>query len=249
MPYRFSLRLSPGVMKAHSWYSQNGADSTTPTMKLIFSRISAPPKTSVTSSSQSPLLPVPSARRSLSSPQYGARTNSPSPCSYHQKATAVPIRMNSSAMPTRLRSSRRWPIRLIVAAASRSGRRVRRELDRPAVVTGGRSTAVRSAALVRGAGLLGAGPGLGGAGLRRGGLGLVVDRPGGDRRCGRRQDLAGDRGGRGLVLGADVVVLHALHLALEDPERAAEGARGVRQLLVAEQQQDGEDDQADLRCA
>src|SRR4051812_24518509 len=33
-------------MNAHTWYSQNGADSTIPTMKLIFKRISAPPKTS-----------------------------------------------------------------------------------------------------------------------------------------------------------------------------------------------------------
>src|SRR3954449_297313 len=176
--------------------------------------------------------------------------NSPRPCSYHQKATAVPMSTNSSAIPTRLRSSRRWLIRLIVAAASRSGRRARRELDRPAVLTGGRSTAMGSATLVRGggAGLLGARPGLGVTGLRGGGLGLVVDRAGRGR-GGRRQDLAGDRGGRGLVLGGDVVVLHALHLALEDPERAAEGTRGVRQLLVTEQQQDGEDDQADLRCA
>src|SRR3954452_15919282 len=234
-------------MNFQTWYSQNGADSTTPTMKLIFSRISAPPKTSVTSSSQSPLLPVPRARRSLSSPQYGARMNSPRPCSYHQNATAVPISTNSRAMPTRLRSSRRWPIRVIVAASSRGRRRERRSRDRPAGVTGGTSPA-GSAAVVGGgrASLLGTRPGLGGARLRGAGLGLVVHRTRGDR---RGLDLPGHRGGLGLVLGADVVVLHALHLALEDPHRAAQRARGVRQLLVTEEQQDGQDDQADLRGA
>src|SRR4051812_4247286 len=175
---------------------------------------------------------------------------SPSPCSYHQNATAVPSSTNSSAIPTRLRSSRRWPIRVIVAAASRSGRRGRR--NRPAVLTGGISTVLWSALVIGGgrASLLGTRPGLDCAGLCGARLGLVVDGLGRHGRRGRgRDDLAGHRRGAGLVLGADVVVLHALHLALEDAQRAAHGTGGVGQLLVAEEQQDGEDDQADLHRA
>ena len=41
-------------MNAHSWYSQNGADSTTPARKATFSRMNTPPKTSVISSPQPP---------------------------------------------------------------------------------------------------------------------------------------------------------------------------------------------------
>src|SRR3954468_19013617 len=51
--------------------------------------------------------------------------NAPSPWSYHQKQNAVAIAMTSSTSAIRLRSSRRCAMRLIVAAASRGGRRLR----------------------------------------------------------------------------------------------------------------------------
>ena len=69
-----------------------------PAMKAIFSRMRAPPKTSVTRSLQSPLVaPVPNARLSAGIAQYGARMKAPSPWSYHQKQNAVATAMNSSA--------------------------------------------------------------------------------------------------------------------------------------------------------
>src|SRR3954469_5379947 len=237
-------------MNRQIWNSQNGADSAMPAMKATLSRISAPPNTSVTSSAQSPEVePVPRARLSAGIEQYGARMNAPRPWSYHQKQNAVAIPMTSSASATRLRSSRRCAIRLIVAAASRGGRR-----RRPGLLTVGPSPRERSAATVGHAGLLGAGPQLRGAGLGRPGLRLgglrrqlrgQVDR----RRGGRGHDRRGLGGVLGADVGAHVVVLHALHLALEDPQRAADRARRIGQLLVPEEQQDGEDDQDDLRGA
>src|SRR3954470_9078185 len=199
--------------------------------------MNTPPKTSVISSPQG--APVPPYRRLSGRLQYGARMKSPSPCSYHQNATAVPRISASSALATRLRSSLRCAMSVIVAAASRGGRRRRR--GRPPSVT------ERSEAAVGRAGLVGAGAQLRGPCLRSGGLGLGLGRgvDGRRRRADGRRDLA-DRGGGGGVLAADVVVLHALHLALEDPQRAAERAGCVGQLLVPEQQQDGQDDQADL---
>src|SRR4051812_39341553 len=111
-------------MNRQIWNSQNGAASTIPAMKAILSRIRAPPKTSVTSSAQSPVLePVPSARLSAGIEQYGARMNTPRPWSYHQKQNAVATRTTSNATATRLRNSRRCAIRLIVAAGSRGARR------------------------------------------------------------------------------------------------------------------------------
>src|SRR4051794_11595071 len=196
--------------------------------------MNTPPKTSVISSPQGASLPP--YRRLSGRLQYGARMKSPSPCSYHQNATAVPRSSASSALATRLRSSLRCAMSVIVAAASRGGRRRRR--GRPPSVT------ERSEAAGGRAGLVGAGAQLGGPCLRGGGLGLGL----GGGVHGRRRDLADRRGGGG-VLAADVVVLHALHLALEDPQRAAEGAGCVGQLLVPEEQQDGEDDQDDLRGA
>src|SRR4051812_15498501 len=234
-------------MNRQTWNSHNGAEITIPAMNAILSRISAPPKTSVTSSLQSPAdPPVPSARLSAGIEQYGARMKAPSPWSYHQKQNAVATTMNSSAIATRLRSSRRCAIRLIVAAASRGGRR-----RRPGLLTVGPSPGERSAATVGHVRLVGAGPQLGGAGLGRARLGLGgLGRELGGQVTGGRRGLRSDHGGgRGGVLPADVVVLHALHLALEDPQRAADRAGGVGQLLVPEEQQDGEDDQNDLRSA
>src|SRR3954454_12235520 len=200
--------------------------------------MNTPPKTSVISRPQGASLPP--YRRLSGRLQYGARMKSPSPCSYHQNATAVPRISASSALATRLRSSLRCAMSVIVAAASRGGRRRRR--GRPPSVT------ERSEAAVGRAGLVGAGAQLGGPCRRGGGLGLGLGGGvhGRRRRAGRRRDLADRRGGGG-VLAADVVVLHALHLALEDPQRAAEGAGCIGQLLVPEEQQDGEDDQDDLR--
>src|SRR5215208_4896741 len=139
--------------------------------------------------------------------------NSPRPWSYHQKATAVATRSATSAFAMRLRSSVRCAINDIVASGSRGGRRRRMRDAEPAwvtVVLPGRGGSAGGA--VGRAGLLGSGPELGGARLGR---------------VARAEPPA-----RG------VVVLHALHLALEDAQRATERARGVRQLLVAEQQQD-----------
>src|SRR4051794_27181738 len=176
--------------------------------------------------------------------------NAPSPWSYHQKQTAVAIATNSTANATRLRNSRRCAIRVIVASGSRGGRRLR-----PDVLTGEPSWGYRSGATVGHAGLVRPRAQLGRAGLQGarlglGGLGGVLGGQVGLRRRGGRRDGVGAhrRGGRG-VLGAHVVVLHALHLALEDPQRTADRARRVGQLLVPEEQQDGEDDQNDLRGA
>src|SRR5215212_9811724 len=181
--------------------------------------------------------------------------NSPRPWSYHQKATAVATRSATRALAMRLRSSVRCAINDIVASGSRGGRRRRMRDAEPAwvtVVLPGRGGSAGGA--VGRAGLLGSGPELGGAGL--GGPGLLVQLRGqvaGGRRGGRH-DLGADGGRLGRVARAEppargVVVLHALHLALEDAQRATERARGVRQLLVAEQQQDRQDDQADLQRA
>src|SRR4051794_23923057 len=95
--------------------------------------------------------------------------NSPRPCSYHQKDTAVAISRASSALAMRLRSSVRWATRLIVASGSRACRR-RRSLGRPPSLTGA-YLARRSAGAVGRAALLRAGPQLGGA--RLGGAGLL----------------------------------------------------------------------------
>src|SRR3954453_8175835 len=207
-------------MNAQIWLSHSGAETTIPAMRAIFRRMSAPPKTSVTSSLQSPVFaPVPSARLSAGIAQYGARMNAPSPWSYHQKQTAVAIRMNRSARATRLRSSRRCAMRLIVAAASRGGRRRRR----------GRRTSLTVVPFPRersdAAGLIGPSAQLGGACLRGAGLGLGGL---GVHLCGQgtvaRGEGAAGRHGRRSVLATHVVVLHALHLALEDPQRATERA-------------------------
>src|SRR5829696_7002816 len=176
---------------------------------------------------------------------------SPRPWSYHQKATAVAISRASSALATRLRSSVRCAISDIVAAASRGSRRRRSRGPLTVVLPG----AGGSARAVGRAGLLGPGAQLGRA--RLGDAGLLVQlggevAVGGRRRAGGRDDLAADGRGVRRILRAQspdrgVVVLHALHLALEDAQRAPERARGVRQLLVAEQEQDRQDDQADLQ--
>src|SRR3954452_13361998 len=148
-------------MNRQIWNSQNGAASTIPAMKATLTRIRAPPKTSVTSSAQSPEdEPVSSARLSAGIEQYGARMNAPSPWSYHQKHTAVATSTNNSASATRLRSSRRCAIRLIVAAGSRGGRRrpaatvlaprnrqrVRSETEARAASARARASAARSSA-------------------------------------------------------------------------------------------------------
>src|SRR5688500_3737067 len=166
--------------------------------------------------------------------------NSPSPCSYHQNDTAVATSSASRAFAMRLRNSVRWATSVIVRSGSRGVRR-----RRPRSPPGAWLTVV----------LLGGGESAGAVGRARllGVAGLLAQ-PGGQVTVGRGgHDLAPQRRGPGGVLGPDVrtgvVVLHALHLALEDPQRAAERARGVRELLVAEEQQDGQDDQADLQRA
>src|SRR5215213_3605750 len=172
---------------------------------------------------------------------------SPRPCSYHQNATAVARSSASSALAMRLRSSVRWATSVIVACGSRGARRRRTRTRRPASLTVVLPGAGRSAGSVR-AGLLGAQTQLGG--LRLGRLGLRVQLCGqvarGGRDGGGGGDLSAHRRRLRRVLRADVVVLHALHLTLEDPQRAAEGTGGVRQLLVTEEQQDRQDDQDDL---
>src|SRR3954454_15821305 len=174
---------------------------------------------------------------------------SPRPCSYHQKATAVASSRASSALATRLRSSLRWATRLILASGSRGARRRRSRGPRPGSLT---VVALEgSARPVERAGLLGAGPQLGGTCLRDTGL-LVQLRAQVTGRRGLRggDDFAADgRGGGGGVAGAHVVLLHALHLALEDAQGAAQGAGCVGELLVSEEQQDREHDQADLHRA
>src|SRR3954451_18560559 len=176
---------------------------------------------------------------------------SPSPWSYQQNATAVATSSARSALATRLRSSVRCAISDIVASGSRGRRRRRTRGPRPASVTvvlpgaGGSAGAVGRAALLR------AGAELGGA--RLGDPRLLVQLRGqvtAGRRRGRGggNDLAPDGSDRGGVLGADVVVLHALHLTLEDAQRAAQGSRRVRQLLVTEEQQDRQKDQDEFGC-
>src|SRR5688572_33340561 len=102
--------------------------------------------------------------------------NSPRPCSYHQKETAVAMSSASSALKMRLRSSVRWATRVIVAWASRGWRRLRIRDLRPSSVMFGLSRALPGAGgselAVGRAGLLGAGARLGRAGL--GDPGLLV---------------------------------------------------------------------------
>src|SRR4051794_29921582 len=163
--------------------------------------------------------------------------NSPRPCPYHQKAIAEAIRKASSDLAMRLRSSVRCAMSVIVAWASRGARRRRgRRLACSVTVLlpgGGRSARPLADALLVRAGTQGGGARLGQAGLldqlRREVTGGGAGRGAG--RCGRRDDLGADRCGGRRVLGADVVVLHAFHLALEDPQRPADRAGGVGQLL------------------
>ena len=151
----------------------------------------------------------------------------------------------------RLRSSVRWATSDIVAAASRGGRgaapRPRPAAHRrPAWVRVGqrgpsaarvcsaraRSSAARASA------------------TRASSCSWAVRSPSADvAGVAGRRSRRGPAWSRAASLLADVVVLHALHLALEDAQRAAERARGVGQLLVAEEQQDRQDDQADLQRA
>src|SRR5687768_7870095 len=142
---------------------------------------------------------------------------SPSPCSYHQKATAVATSSASSAFAMRLRSSVRCAMRVIVACGSRGALRRRRRTPRPASLTVVLPGEWGSARTVDRAGLLRAGTQLGGAELRRPGLVLQL---------GGQVGVPGQRGGelgargrdrRGVLVG-DVVALHALHLALEDAQ-------------------------------
>src|SRR4051812_2747229 len=142
---------------------------------------------------------------------------SPRPCSYHQKATAVASSRASSALATRLRSSLRWATRLILASGSRGARRRRSRGPRPGSLTV--VVLEGSARPVERAGLVGAVPQLGGACLRDTGL-LVQLRAQVTGRRGLRggDDFAADGRGGGGVAGADVVLLHALHLALEDAQ-------------------------------
>src|SRR5690242_20405627 len=153
--------------------------------------------------------------------------NSPRPWSYHQKAITVATSRAGSALAIRLRSSARRAISDIVAAGSRGGRRRRPLGPTVTVVLPGRGGSVRA---VGRAGLLGAGAQLRGTRLGDprllGQLGAVLVARG--RR--RRDDLAADRGGPGGVARAEppvggVVVPHALHLALEDAQRAPERPR------------------------
>src|SRR3954470_3516567 len=147
--------------------------------------------------------------------------NSPRPWSYHQNAIAVPISSARSAFATRLRSSVRCAISDMVACASRGGRRRRR---RVASVTVVRPERGGSAGAVGRAALLGAGAELGGAHL--GDPRLLLELRGqvtGGRRRGGDEPASDGRGLR-CVLRADVVVLHALHLALEDAQRSTERA-------------------------
>src|SRR4051812_27601860 len=144
--------------------------------------------------------------------------NSPRPCSYHQKENAVATSRASSPLATRLRSSVRCAMRVIVACASRGGFRRRsrdRRSDSLTVVVPG--TAGSEGAVAR-AGLIGAGPELGGA--RLGDPRLLVQLRGQVTAGGRggSDDLAADRGRLRGVPSADVVVLHPLHLALEDAQ-------------------------------
>src|SRR4051794_12186418 len=174
---------------------------------------------------------------------------SPRPCSYHQNETAVATRRASSERAIRLRSSVRCATRLIVAAASRGGLRRRARGAWPASLTVVLSGTEGSARAVVRAGPIGAGAEFGGADL--GGPGLLVQL-GSQVATGRgyrRNDLTAQGRRRGGVLAADVVVLHALHLALEDAQRTTEGPCGVRQLLVTEEQQDRQDDQYEFRRA
>src|SRR3954469_14469478 len=176
---------------------------------------------------------------------------SPSPWSYHQNATAVATSRARSAFATRLRSSVRCAISDIVASGSRGGRRCRTRGPRPASVTVVLPGAGGSAVAVGRAALLGAGAELGGA--RLGDPRLLVQLRGqvtAGRRRGRGggDDLAPDGSDGGGVLGADVVVLHALYLTLEDAQRAPQGSRRVRQLLVTEEQQDRQKDQDEFGC-
>src|SRR3954464_14630405 len=152
--------------------------------------------------------------------------NSPRPCSYHQNETAVATSRPRSDRAMRLRSSVRWATSVIVAAGSRGALRRRRRGPRPAsltVVLSGPEGSVRAVAR---AGLLGTGAQLGGAEL--GGPGLLVQL-GGQVTAGGADGLSegADGSGLGRVLGTDVlarvVVLHALHLALEDAQRTTEG--------------------------
>src|SRR4051812_20138475 len=152
--------------------------------------------------------------------------NSPRPWSYHQNAIAVPISSARSAFATRLRNSVRCAISDMVACASRGGRRRRR---RVASVTVVRPERAGSAGAVGRARLLGAGAGAELGGTRLGDPRLLLQARGqvtGGRGRLRGDDLAPDRG-LGGVLRPDVVLLHALHLALEDAQRATQRTGGV----------------------
>src|SRR5688572_20063879 len=90
---------------------------------------------------------------------------SPSPCSYHQKATAVATSSASRAFAMRLRSSVRCAMSVIVACGSRRALRRRTRTPRPAPLTVVLPGAWGSARSVDRAVLVGAGPELGRAGL------------------------------------------------------------------------------------
>src|SRR5690349_22194101 len=101
--------------------------------------------------------------------------NSPSPCSYHQKATAVATSSASSALAILLRSSVRWATRLIVASASlrRRGFRVRCSVTVVLPRRGGSERPLGPRGVGRGGvrpRLVGPGPQLGGARLGQAGL-------------------------------------------------------------------------------
>ena len=110
---------------------------------------------------------------------------SPSPCSYHQKETAVATSSASRALAMRLRSSVRCAMR-VVACGSRGALRRHRHTPRPASLTVVLPGEWGSARTVDRAGLLGAGTQLGGAELRRPGLVLVL---------GGQVGVLGQRGG------------------------------------------------------
>src|SRR4051794_15330885 len=115
----------------------------------------------------------------------------------------VPIRRATSALATRLRSSVRCAMRLIVAAGSRGFLRRRRGVWPPSLTVAPLGTEGSADAVGRPrTGLLGAGPQFGGARLGAAGLLLQLRSQLVAGRGHRAGDLAADRCGGGGVAGA-----------------------------------------------
>lgn len=127
---RRSFLYRPGVMNAHSWYSQTGQAITRPAASATLRRSMNWSNGPVANSRHSPSGAM-VARAESGSEQYGPRSHSPRLCTpkkpwvYQRNPKMVVTRTAATAISRRLRSSCRWSTNDIVPSGLTRERRRR----------------------------------------------------------------------------------------------------------------------------